>query len=536
MTQKNRKVRINWIGITWILLVIIAIVFFLILINFILFPQKYVLPLGLALGLIVAILGIFSLKKYKVDKRIVKKRIVTTINCILCVLLAAGSIYIPILEKQMKGIFVEPTKETMEVKINAYVMTSDYKAAHPDVFTDATTSTELDDYKDKKFLTQTKVDQDNQTFAVEDLQNQMGIDQLNTVSEPEILSSVDALYNGEGDVMILNPSYASSITEVSGYENFAKDTQVLYTVVRTVEVEQKEKINNVYTNSSFTIFIAGSDSRDSGLEYNTRTDTNVLVTVDPVNKQVLVVTIPRDWYVRNPALDNGFDKLTHLGNNGLQNTMDGLNNEFGFDYIKDYFEVNFDTFYNIIEAIGGVDIYNPYTFTLENGGTWGVLPHGEENGYTFEEGNLHLNGDQALSYVRERYSLPNGDFGRNEHQSIVLQAIINKLCSKEIITSYNTLLNNLQGNFLTSVSSDSIYSIAQMQLNDGGDWDFITYHLTGPSGLDVTASMGSQQLYVTYPLKNQVEFAKQQITAVMKGQTIIQATLPEDDGVKYLPD
>jgi len=215
--------------------------------------------------------------------------------------------------------------------------------------------------------------------------------------------------------------------------------------------------------------------------------------------------------------------------------MDGLNEEFGFGYIKDYFEVNFTTFYNIVEAIGGIDIYNPYTFSLNNG-VIGDAGHGEQSGYVFEEGNLHLDGDQALSYVRERYNLPNGDYGRNEHQAIVLQAIITKLTSKDIITSYNSLLDNLQGNFLTSMSSDSIYSLAQMQLNDGGKWNFISYHLGGVGADDVTASMGSQLLYVSYPLATQVDFIKQQITAVMNGQIISQGEIPDTDQTVFLPN
>ena len=539
MKQTKSKVRINWVGITWMLLLVLSIIFFFIVINFIIFPHKFIFPLGLILFLIVAIMGILSLKNskhrsVKKNKKSIKKRIVTAVNCVLCVLLAAGTIYVPILQSQMKGVFVEPS-ETQEIEINAYVMTSQYKSAHPDIFTNTETSTNLQDYKDKKFITQSKVDQDNQSYALENIQKQLNTNELNIVSKNDILSSVSALYAGTGDVMLMNDAYSATIKEVTGYENFDQDTQILYTVVKTVQVEQKEKVEQNYTNTLFMVFIAGSDSRDSSLEYYTRTDVDLLIAVDPVTKQVLLISIPRDWYVKNPALGGGYDKLTHLGNSGLQNTMDGLNEEFGIDYIKDYFEVNFTTFYNIVEAIGGIDINNPYTFSLDNGQA-SDTGHGESSGYVFEEGPLHLNGDQALSYVRERYNLPNGDYGRNEHQAIVLQAIITKLTSKEIITSYNSLLNNLQGNFLTSISSDSIYSLAQMQLNDSKKWSFITYHLGGQGGNDVTASMGSQLLYVSYPLTTQVEFVKQQMTALMNGTAITQGVMPDADGNVYLPN
>ena len=532
-----QKTTLNWAGISWLILVILSAVFFFIAIGFIAFPPKYVFPLGIALVVFDVLMGYFSLKKRKKvnkKKKSCKKILVTVINCILCVLLAAGSIYLPILQSQMKGIFVEPT-ETQEVKINAYVMTSEYKSVHTNLFSDTSTSTDLEDYKDKKFLTQSVVDKDNQDYAVEDIKKQLNVSSLDMIAEKSNVSATSDLYNGVGDVMLMNANYEASFADIEEYKNFTTDTQVLYTTVVKVKVEKTETMTQNYTNTPFCVYIAGSDSRSSQLSYYTRTDVDLLLTVDPVNKQILLISIPRDWYVKNPALGNGFDKLTHLGNDGLQNTIDGLNQEFGFDYIKNYFEVNFATFYNIVEAIGGIDIYNPYAFTLDNGQA-GDTSHGEYGGYLFEEGNLHLNGDQALSYVRERYNLPNGDYGRNEHQAIVLQAIINKITSKEIITNYNSLLNGLQGNFLTSMSSDDIYSLAKMQLNDGGSWNFISYHLTGVGGSDLTASMGDQLLYVSYPLAEQVSFAKQQITSVMNGDAITQGTLPAEDQTVYIPN
>ena len=532
------KTTINWMGITWLILVILSVIFFFIVIGFIAFPPKYILPLGILLTVIDALMGYFSLKKRKKaynKKKPVKKIIVTVINCILCVLLAAGSIYLPILQSQMKGIFIAPT-DTQEVRINAYVMTSDFKSAHTDIFKDTSTSTDLEDYKDKKFITQSTVDKDNQAYAVEDIKKQLNTSNLNTIEVNSNVSAASALYNGTGDVMLMNENYEASFADIPEYEHFTTDTQILYTIVITVKIEKTETVAQDYTNTPFCVYIAGSDTRTSTLNYYTRTDVDLLLTVDPVHKQILLVSIPRDWYVKNPALGNGFDKLTHLGNDGLQNTIDGLNQEFNFQYIKNFFEVNFVTFYNIVEAVGGIDINNPYSFSITNGASGDGIQNGEQFGYTYDEGNIHLNGDQALSYVRERYNLPNGDYGRNEHQTIVLQAIISKITSKEMISNYNNLLNGLQGNFLTNMSSDDIYSLAKMQLNDGGKWNFISYHLTGVGGSDVTASMGDQLLYVSYPLAEQVSFVKQQITSVMNGETITQGTLPTDDQTVFMPN
>lgn len=519
----NKKVvrRLNWAAVTWAILLLCAIIFYFVAISFVVFPTKYKLPFASILVLIIAIMGIFSLRKSK--KKSSKKIAVTIINCILCAAMVAGTVYLPILQSKMKGLFVEPSKTT-EVKINAYVLTSDYKAAHTDIFANTTSSDSLEDYKNAKFITQSKVDQDNQSVALEGIQNKLGVNALNLLSKEDVMSAVASLYDGTGDVLVLNEQFVATIEEVPGYEKFATDTKIIDTETNTVEVAAPTpSTDKNYTNSSFMVFIAGSDSRDTELTQYTRTDVDMLMTVDPVNHQILLISMPRDWYVKNPALWNGYDKLTHLGNNGMQNSIDGLNQEYGFDYISDYFEVNFVTFKNIIDGLGGIDINNPYEFT-------------DEGGDYFPAGEIHLDGTTGLAYVRERHNLSNGDYGRNEHQAIVLQGIISKMTSKEVISNFSSLLENLQGNFLTSISSDNIYALAEKQLNDGGSWKMISYHLGGVGDYNSTASMGDMQLYVSYPIAEQVTFAKEQMTKVMNGETITQETLPADDQTVYLPN
>lgn len=522
MPTSKRKVvrRVNWAAVTWFALLLISIVFYFIAISFVVFPDKYKLPAALIVALIVAVMGFLSLRQTKKPS---KKMAVRIINCILSVAMIAGSVYLPILQAKMKGLFAEPST-TQQIQINAYVMTSEYKAAHTDVFKTSESSDNLEDYKNSKFITQTQVDQDNQSTALNGIQNKLNTNQINILSKADIMSAVAALYDGSGDVLILNETFVATIQEVPGYENFATDTKIIDTETNTVEVATPTPASkNNYTDSSFMVFIAGSDSRATALTEYTRTDVDMIMTVDPVNHQILLVSMPRDWYVKNPALGNGYDKLTHLGNSGMQNSIDGLNQEYGFDYIKDYFEVNFVTFKNIIDAVGGIDINNPYEFT-------------DEEGDYFAEGTIHLDGDIALNYVRERHQLANGDYGRNEHQSIVLQGIISKLTSKAVISNFGSLLENLQGNFLTSISSDNIYALAQKQLNDGGSWNMVSYHLGGVGNYNTTASMGSMELYVSYPLEEQVTFAKEQMTKVMNGEKITQETLPASDQTVYLPN
>ena len=530
----NNKKKINYAGITWLVLLVAAILAFIMIIRFILFPAQFTWLVAVVLLVIAGIMGFFSLRHVKGKDN--KKIAVTVINSLLSVVLIVVSVYLPILNGKLSGLFVEPTN-TQEVRINAYVMSETYKSEHAGNFSTTVTSTDLADYKDARFITQKQMDQENQTYALEDIQKKLEVNSLNIVSQDDIWSALSALYGGTGDVLVLSEFYESTITEVQGYENFTTDTQILYTVTKTIEVETAEPTPDANVSDSFMVFIAGSDTRGTNLTMYTRTDVDMIMTVDPKNKQVLLVSIPRDWYVKNPALGNGYDKLTHLGNSGLMNAVEGLNQEFGFDYMTDYFSVNFVTFKNIVDGIGGVDINNPYAFTTNNGSC--KIENGQlvaTSPYTFQAGNIHLDGNEALAYVRERYNLPNGDYGRNEHQAIVLQGILNKLTSASVVASLPNLLNNLQGNFLTSISSDFLFELASAQITNAGSWNFVSYHLTGVGDHNSTASMGAQQLYVSYPIAAQVEFAKEQMTKVMNGEIITQETLPDEDKTIYLPN
>ncbi|MBF1115610.1 MAG: LCP family protein, partial [Solobacterium sp.] len=145
----------------------------------------------------------------------------------------------------------------------------------------------------------------------------------------------------------------------------------------------------------------------------------------------------------------------------------------------------------------------------------------------YPQGTLHLDGELALEYVRERYGLPNGDFDRNLHKQIVLSAIIHKLLSPELISSINNVLEALQGKFLTNVSTDSIYALCKKQLDQNIQWNIVKYHLDGDTGSDYCASAPDQLLSVVYLYQNQVDFIKSEIDKILNDEIISQETLPE---------
>jgi LCP family protein required for cell wall assembly len=527
MEEKKRRIRLS--SLTWVVLTAVSIVFYLTVILFVVFPDKYKLPLLGILAAVVALLGFFSRRKpYK------KHTFVSIINITLSVLMGIAIVYLPFLENQIQGIFISGNASTSTVKINCYVMTSDYKNQHTDVFTETSTSENITDYIDSTFIGQTSVDQDNQNYALREVENKLGSGTITVLNKEDIPTAVQALYENEGEVLIMNESYEATVEEITGLENFSTDTEVIYTVERAMEADISTA-DAVTTEGAFVIFLAGEDTRTGELSIYGRTDVNMLLAVNPSNHQILQVSIPRDYYIYNPALE-GLDKLTHLGNNGIENTLDGINAAFGLD-VQYYMVVTFSSFYNIINAIGGIDIYNPYEFSTEGSNGTSVQSGSESIGgsYTFPEGTIHLDGDMALSYVRERFSLTNGDYDRNEHESIVIQGIIDKLTSSEVLANVNDLMSSLQGQVLTNLSTTTIYGLAEQQISEGGSWNMIRYHLGGTAMMAGTASMGwNRKLYVVEPFDSQIQFVYEQVNKVLEGETIGQETLPDEDQTTYI--
>ena len=424
-------------------------------------------------------------------------------------MIISGLVLLPGIERRIRNIF--NNVKTDEAIINVYVLNKNY-------------SENLDSYKHSKFITQKRSDQDNQKYAVEMLAEMLEVNVLSTVEKDDIVSAVEALYSGEGELLIMNEAYESMIEEMEGFSNFMEDTKVVVSISKEIEIEEPvidEKPKEI-TEKAFTIYVAGCDTRSGRLSIYGRTDVDILVTVNPVTKQIMITGIPRDSYIPNPALSNENDKLTHLGNDGIFNTMKGVSNYFDIS-IEYYGEVIFDTFKYIVDALGGIDIYNPYYFRSGN--------------VEFPEGNIHLYGNNALIYCRERYSLPNGDYGRSEHQTIVLKGIIQKLMSPEIITNYNAVLNALDGQFLTNMEVDDVYKLIAMQLNDNADWDIISYHLGGEGAMQGTASMGwDWKLYTVNLFDSQVKFIKGETDKMYNNEKIVQGTLPDNDDTTFIPN
>ena len=312
------------------------------------------------------------------------------------------------------------------------------------------------------------------------------------------------LLNDNTDSIVLEQSYIDLLNDSeSSIKNFSDKVKIIYNFeVNTKVTELVKNVNT--TKESFVIYLSGIDTYGP-VSSVSRTDANMLVVVNPSTKQILLVSIPRDYYV-DLAGKNGKDKFTHSGIYGIDTSVKTLEQLFGID-INYYFKINFSSLIKIVDSIGGVDVYSKYTFT-------------SKDGYNYSSGYNHVNGKEALSFTRERKSFAAGDRVRNMNQQAMFEAILRKCTSKSILTKYNSLLNSLKSSFITNMPSNSLTSLIKKQLSDGSKWNVSSIALDGFNGSEYTYSYKGGRLYVMIPDKKTVDAAKEKINEVFDGKML----------------
>lgn len=335
-----------------------------------------------------------------------------------------------------------------------------------------------------------------------------------------IQGMVNGLYDKEVPAIILNDAYRGNINDLEDekFRNFGTDTQVVYTY--TYKTENKSTTNSVddITKNPFTVLISGVDSRD-GFAESSRSDVNMLATINPVTRTVLLTSIPRDYYVttvcdEGAGCQNGAkDKLTHTGLHGTETTKKTIESLLGID-INYTAKVNFTSVVNLVDALGGIDVDVKPGLAVDHFYTNDYF--GTDYGVT--EGINHLNGQAALCYARERYAYQDGDRQRVKNQQEVLMAIVKKATSPSVIGNYPALMDALSGAFQTDLSQNEIQSLIQFQLKEMPDWQFITYSLDGQGSTEFCAELGNNAS-VMIPDNETVVTAKKRIEAVIEGKS-----------------
>lgn len=324
--------------------------------------------------------------------------------------------------------------------------------------------------------------------------------ELTVEQSTSYLAAYKSLVSGEAKAIVLNSVFENIIE--SEYPDYASKIRKIYTKNITKEVAAPK----VSKNKSFNVYVSGIDTYGP-ISSVSRSDVNILMTVNRDSKKILLTTTPRDSYV--PIADGGNnqkDKLTHAGIYGVDSSIHTLENLYGVD-INYYVRLNFTSFLKLIDLLGGVDVYNDQEFTSL---------HGK---FHFPVGNVHLDSEQALGFVRERYSLADGDRDRGRNQQKVIVAIIQKLTSTEALKNYSDILQGLQDSLQTNMPIETMIDLVNTQLESGGSYKVNSQDLKGIGQMGLPSyAMPDSNLYMMEIDDSSLAAAKSAIQDVMEGR------------------
>lgn len=332
---------------------------------------------------------------------------------------------------------------------------------------------------------------------------------------------MEAFYAGEVDAICLNEKYRDILHESEAYFNFQTDSRVVHQNVHYTKVEKNDNpsdpVNDI-SKDAFTILVSGNDSYGTLQDSNTRSDANLLLTVNPKTGTILMTSIPRDYYVElvcpedDPELacpEGSSDKLTHSGLMGVKSTEETIEKALGIK-INYNVRINFSSVVNLVDALDGIDL------DIKKGEEVDIFYVNSQPGLSV--GKHHVDGETALAFARERHAYLDGDNQRVRNQQKVFKAIFKRIVSPKMITNYGKFMDALAVAFDTNLSGDEISNFVKYELNYMPDWKIESYAIVAEPDYQFCYQ---SQSYASVVQQNDImnEVARKKIEAVLNGKS-----------------
>lgn len=454
-----------------------------------LLPGKY---LGIVAAAVVVALLITVL--FACTKSGAVRTVGNVLAIFVCGMLVFGIVYLNQIMKTLNSVAGSDT----EVKIIAVFVKADNAAMS------------IEETQGYRFGVYDGSDGEQIAETIEDVKQANSDAELISESYGSPLEMAQALLDGDIDAAICNKAYVEILNEV--IVDFSSKSRIIFEKEFEMATEDtsgesgagdttggKAKERTSLTEEPYTILISGIDV-SGPITTTSRSDVNILMTVNPLTHQILLTTTPRDYYVYIPGISGGErDKLTHAGIYGVKASMRALENLYG-TRISDYIRINFDSLIRLVDALGGVDVYSEFDF--------------KSGEYSFNKGTNHLDGEQALAFSRNRYAFASGDEQRGKNQMLVLTAILNKLMSPALLKNPSGVLDVVGSSMQTSIGSSEITDAIAWQLDTGAEWSISRQSVTGTGDSEQTFSMKGIDLYVMWPDEDSVSKASEEIREV----------------------
>ena len=345
---------------------------------------------------------------------------------------------------------------------------------------------------------------------------------------------MSAFYYKQVDAICLNEKYRDILHESETYFNFQTDSRVVHQNVHYTKVTKKDNpsdpVNNI-TKDTFTVLVSGNDSYGTLQDSNTRSDANLLLTVNPKTGTILMTSIPRDYYVELVCPDNeeqacpegSYDKLTHSGLMGVKSTEKTIENALGIT-INYNIRINFSSVVSLVDALDGIDL------DIKKGEEVDIFYTNSQPGLSV--GKHHVDGETALAFARERHAYADGDNQRVRNQQKVFKAMFKRMISPKMITNYGKFMDALAVAFDTNLSGNEISKFVKYELNSMPKWKIESYAIVADSD---TKFCYQAQSYASVVVQNDImnEVARKKIQAVIDGKS--SKTVEDPSGFSQTP-
>ena len=452
-------------------------------------PSKFLFPLTIG---VVVLDAIFILLLIYFSKNVVSKIVCIVLTLFICVASCMGGYYISKTQNVLSNItnVAKHAKNTVSVIVKESISIKS-KSQLNGV---SVGSLRLNEQGSKKVLKELSSE---------------GI-VLSQTEYDSMTALLEAFYNGEVDSIIINESSRSQILDMEAYSNFDSNTRVVYQTSYKIKNNDSATSVSDITSKPFNVLISGSDTR-GGFDENGRSDVIMIATVNPKTHTILLTSVPRDFYVTTACdagdgcMQGALDKITHTGIHGTNTTKRTVEQLLGIE-INYTFKVGFDTVTELVDVLGGVDVYvEPgYATTTSE--------------FSVHEGVNHLNAQQALAFARERYSYTEGDRQRTKNQQQVLMGIVKEATKPSVITNYAAIMDTMANTFSTTMSNEEITDLIKYQLNNNPTWKMEQYMVDGTGDTLMCAELGDAAS-VMVPDQSTVKMAKDKINAVLAGKS-----------------
>lgn len=468
-----------YLSILYVLLTI-ALIAQLFILNVL--PMKFAIPV--AVVLVIIMLGLCVLQ---LNRRISKVNSILgkVLLILLSALLAFGNLYIFKAGDTLNKI----TDDGTQKKSVSVVVLKDNGAET------------MKDLKNVNFGIQKTGNQEIIEKALEDIKSDLGTS-IESISYSSNQAMVDELFDETVGAIVVDEATRSLLEDYK--EDFTTETKVIHTYEYSVETNVKSTSVDV-TKDSFNVYITGMDTYGE-IATTSRSDVNMIASINPTTHQILLISVPRDYYIEQTCQGNQKDKLTHTGIFGVECTVDSMQKFMGIT-MNYYLRVNFSSLEKIVDAIGGIDVYNSMAF------------YSGVDGSYIPEGDLHMNGNTALKFSRERKAYGDGDRQRGRNQMIVLEAIVKQAISPSIITGYVGIMDAVGSNFQTNMAESDMTSLIKKQLDDMRGWDFRQISVNGVGNTEFSPALGDYASMMD-PDMNSVNSAISLIKKIDAGETI----------------